>query len=228
MGAVLADNTHGVRMLLKSNWGCVQTCFSKVFRSNILTGKPFGLGLSTLLPSAQVKRAMNPLTQAQLADTVLTYQIEFKQHEVVPKTKIVSRKVPVSVDDNTQAEIVGRHIYGKLSERILAENYNVSRSSVHRFINCFRDSPSKLETAMEPISPERHRRSVSSYPDWVAFVVRHLEKEFTAEQRIRGKRLVVQKWQPVVLHALAIHSGTCCPGHRLFGLCATQVCFLMK
>ena len=31
------------------------------------------------------------------------------------------------------------------------------------------------------------------YPHWVAFVVRHLEKDFTAEQRIRGKRLVVQK-----------------------------------
>ena len=66
------------------------------------------------------------------------------------------------------------------------------------------------------------------YPHWVAFVVRHLEKAFTAEQRIRGKRLVVQKYQPVVFHALAIHSGTCCPGHRLFGLCATQVCFLVK
>ena len=153
---------HGLRMLLKSNWGCVQTCFSKVFHFNILTAKPFGLGLSTLLPSAEVKRAMNLLTQAQLADTVLKNQIKLKQHVAIPNTKIVSRKVPVSVDDNTQAEIVGRHIYGKLSERILAENYNVSKTTVHRFINCFRDSPSKLETAMEPNSPERHRRSVLS------------------------------------------------------------------
>ena len=114
--------------------------FRSIFNCN-------ALGLSTLLPSAEVKWAMNPLTQAQLADTILKFQIEFKQHEAVPKAKIVSRKVPVSVDDNTQAEIVGRHIYGNLSQGILAKNYNIGKTSVHRFVRLFSVSPSKLELA---------------------------------------------------------------------------------
>ena len=43
--------------------------------------------------------------------------------------------------------IVGQHIYGNLSQGILAKNCNVGKTSVNRFIRLVLDSKSKLDLA---------------------------------------------------------------------------------